>query len=510
MKDSFYITTPIYYVNDRPHIGHIYTTVLADVFARTHRLLGKDVFFLTGTDEHGQKVQDAAAARGLEPIAHCDEMVEQFREVWKDLNISHDDFIRTTEPRHREVVRRVMADLHDRGEIYAGDYEGWYCKHCERYWTEKDLIEGNCPNPDCLRPVKVLSEKNYFFRQGKRREWLIRHIQEHPEFILPETRRNEVLGFLSNPLGDLCISRPKARLSWGISLPFDEEYVTYVWFDALLNYLTGVGFGVDGDFEKWWPASVHLIGKDIVTTHCVYWPIMLEAMGVPLPKTVLAHGWWTQGGEKVSKSKGGVIDPRPLIEMMGVDAFRTVLLREMTVGADASYSEEGLSVRYNADLANDLGNLQYRTLSMVKKFLGGKVPRPCPGGGIQEKAETLLAESPRLVESYAFNRLLDLIWDLIREGNRSIDRSSPWRLAKEKKTEELARALYPVCEGVRIVFLYLSPFLPVAAGLARSSLGLRGDWGRLPDEGRWGGLPEGSPVEAGRPLFPRLDLSKGS
>ncbi|MCZ6690067.1 MAG: methionine--tRNA ligase [Planctomycetota bacterium] len=505
MAQNYYITTPIYYVNDRPHIGHIYTTILADVFARSHRLLGDDVFFLTGTDEHGQKVQDAAEARGLEPIQHADEMVVQFQEIWKDLDISNDEFIRTTEARHTSVVSEVLSDLYDRGEIYVGEYEGWYCKHCERFWTKKDLVEGNCPNPDCQRPVSVISEKNYFFRMGKRRDWLIDHIRKNENFILPASRRNEVLGFLDGPLGDLCISRSRKRLSWGIPLPFDEDYVTYVWFDALLNYVSGVGYRRDDAFEKWWPASLHLIGKDIVTTHCVYWPTMLEAMGLPLPKSILAHGWWTQGGEKVSKSKGGAIDPRPLIEKIGLDAFRTVLLREMIIGADAGYSEERLVARYHSDLANDLGNLHYRTLSMIEKFLGGKVPKPGPGGSLQEKAESLKKDCRSLVESYSFNDLLDRVFDLVREGNRVIDREQPWRLAREEKTEELERVLYGVAEAVRIAFLYLSPLQPTTAAKARSTLGLDGTWGKLDEEGKWGGLRAGSEVRIGKPLFPRLE-----
>ncbi|MCZ6601753.1 MAG: methionine--tRNA ligase [Planctomycetota bacterium] len=505
MAQNYYITTPIYYVNDRPHIGHIYTTILADVFARSHRLLGDDVFYLTGTDEHGQKVQDAAEARGLEPIQHADEMVVQFQEIWKDLHISNDDFIRTTEPRHTSVVSEVLSDLYDRGEIYAGEYEGWYCKHCERFWTKKDLVEGNCPNADCLRPVSVISEKNYFFRMGKRRDWLIDHIRKNENFILPASRRNEVLGFLDGPLGDLCISRPKTRLSWGIPLPFDEDYVTYVWFDALLNYVSAVGHRRHDSFEKWWPASLHLIGKDIVTTHCVYWPTMLEAMGLPLPKSILAHGWWTYRGDKVSKSKGGAIDPRPLIENIGLDAFRTVLLREMVIGADADYSEERLVARYHSDLANDLGNLHYRTLSMIQKFLGGKAPKPGPGGPLQEKAESLKKDYRSLVESYSFNDLLDRVFDLVREGNREIDRGQPWRLAREKKTEEVGRVLYGVAEAVRLAFLYLSPLQPTTAAEARRTLGLDGTWGKLDEEGQWGGLPAGSEVRVGKPLFPRLE-----
>ena len=377
--EKFYVTTPIYYVNDKPHIGHAYTTVLADVLAGYHRLSGHETYFLTGTDEHGQKVQDSAAKSNMLPQQYCDQYAERFRETWEQLNIKNDDFIRTTQPRHQKIVTEILQKVFDsktsdgRPLIYAADYEGWYCKFEERYWTEKDLVEGNCP--DCNRPVQKLSEKNYFFRMSYYQDWLIDYIKTHPEFILPDFRANEVLGFLKQPLGDLCISRPKSRLSWGIELPFDKDYVCYVWFDALINYISAIGYDPkSGEFAKdFWPA-VHMIGKDILTTHAVYWPCMLKAIGVELPKTIFAHGYWVQEGAKMSKSLGNVINPLDLKDKYGVDAFRYYVIREMTLGQDSSYSEESFIQRYNSELANDLGNLLSRVIKMIDSYCDGKIP----------------------------------------------------------------------------------------------------------------------------------------
>lgn len=361
--ENFYVTTPIYYVNDKPHIGHAYTTVLADVLARYHRSLGDETFFLTGTDEHGQKVEKAAAARHLDPKAHCDEMVLRFQSLWERLGITNDRYIRTTEEFHKRVVRQILQELFDRGEIYKAEYTGWYCVGCERFFTEKDLVDGKCP--DCGREVSAIVESNYFFRMSSYREWLIEYIETHPDFIQPSFRANETLGFLRKGLGDLCISRPKSRLSWGIELPFDPDYVCYVWFDALINYISGVGYlQDDAMFEKWWPASYHLIGKDILTTHSVYWPTMLKAIGLPMPKTIFAHGWWLTGSTKMSKSLGNVINPMDMVDRCGVDAFRYFLMAEMSPGNDANFTEESFVARYNSDLANDLGNLLSRVLKM--------------------------------------------------------------------------------------------------------------------------------------------------
>ncbi|HEX7343136.1 MAG TPA: class I tRNA ligase family protein, partial [bacterium] len=393
MKKKFFITTPIYYVNDEPHIGHTYSTVIADVLARYHRLFGDQVFFLTGTDEHGQKVVEAAAQAGRSPREHCDLMVQRYQAVWEKLEISHDDFIRTTEERHIRPVQDILRKLWDIGEIYAAEYEGWYCVPEERFWTEKDLVEGNCPS--CGREVRRLSEKNYFFRMGKYQPWLIEYIKGHPRFILPESRRNEILGFLAQPLGDLCISRPKERLSWGVPIPFDDQYVTYVWFDALLNYVTAPA-SRGGD---WWPASIHLIGKDILTTHSVYWPTMLKATGLDLPETIFGHGWWLFEDAKMSKSLGNVVKPLSMADKYGVDAFRFFLVREMSLGMDASFSEAALVNRYNSELANDLGNLYSRLLKLLKTYSDGRIPKAADAndetGSL--KAEPLWPKVRRLV-----------------------------------------------------------------------------------------------------------------
>ncbi|HKL20584.1 MAG TPA: methionine--tRNA ligase, partial [Tichowtungia sp.] len=374
MDQKYYVTTPIYYVNDKPHIGHAYTTILADVLANYHRLLGTPTFFLTGTDEHGQKVQQAADANGISAQAQCDQTVLRFQELWKRLEISNDDFIRTTEPRHKKIVQEVLQELYDKDEIYRAEYEGWYCVGCERFFTEKDLVDGNCP--ECGRKVDAIVESNYFFRMSSYQQWLIEYIETHPEFIQPDFRANETLGFLkNNELQDLCISRPKSRLEWGIELPFDADFVTYVWFDALLNYITAIGYKSDDEkFKKWWPVNHHLIGKDILTTHTVYWPTMLKAMDVEMPKTIFAHGWWLTGRTKMSKSLGNVVNPMEMIDRYGVDAFRYFLIAEMTLGQDASFTEEAFVRRYNSDLANDLGNLLSRTASMLGRYTRGVFP----------------------------------------------------------------------------------------------------------------------------------------
>ena len=371
---TFYITTPIYYVNDVPHIGHAYTTVAADVLARYWRLRGRDVFFLTGLDEHGQKVQQAAAKAGIDPQAHCDKLAPQFQALWKRLNISNDAFIRTTDAQHKSVVQQYLKQLYDNGLIYKDSYTGWYCTFDERFWTEKDVTDGLCP--DCKRPVEKLSEHNYFFKMGQYQDRLIEHIEQHPNYIRPESRRNEVLGFLTTQkLGDLSISRPKSRLSWGIELPFDKDYVTYVWFDALVNYISALEYlRPTPSQEHYWPASVHLVGKDILTTHAVYWSTMLMALDMKLPETIFAHGWWTVDGEKMSKSRGNVVDPNKMIDEFGADAFRYFLLREVPFGQDGDFSRDALSRRVNSELANGIGNLLSRTLTMIERFSNGTIP----------------------------------------------------------------------------------------------------------------------------------------
>ena len=511
--DHFYVTTPIYYVNDKPHIGHAYTTILADVLSRYHRLLGEPTFFLTGTDEHGQKVQEAAVRNGMTPIEQCDQTVVRFQELWKKLEITHDDFIRTTEERHKSVVRGIMQDLFDRGEIYAADYEGWYCVPCERFYMEKDLVEGKCR--ECARPVQKLVEKNYFFRMSTYQAWLIAYIESHPEFIQPAHRRQETLGFLRQPLNDLCVSRPKSRLAWGIELPFDANYVTYVWFDALINYISGVGYGVDPErFKKWWPVSYHLIGKDILTTHTVYWPIMLKAIGVEMPRSVFAHGWWLVGRDKMSKSLGNVVNPMEMIERYGVDPFRYFLMAEMSLGQDASFTEEAFITRYNADLANDLGNLGSRVIKMAHRFLGGQFAETAAPGPEEEAlvAATLGAVKNMKVHLNAMQleRGIGEVLAAVREGNRYFDQMAPWKLAKQEDLTPLRRVLYNAAECLYIVSGLLYPVMPEKMATLRASLGLAPDEiaPRMDALSHWGGLPVGRPLTDVPPLFPRIDTKK--
>ncbi|MBE6380882.1 MAG: methionine--tRNA ligase [Lentisphaerae bacterium] len=475
MDKKFYVTTPIYYVNDKPHIGHAYTTILADVLARFHRSAGDKTFFLTGTDEHGQKVQRAAEKNNLGCQQHCDETVVRFQELWKTLGMTHDRFIRTTDAFHKEVVQKVLQDLFDRDLIYKAEYTGWYCVGCERFFTEKDLVDGKCP--DCGRDVNEIVESNYFFRMSKYQDWLIKYIEEHPDFILPKFRANETLGFLRRPLEDLCISRPKSRLAWGIELPFDKDYVCYVWFDALLNYVSGVGYlQNEEDFKKWWPASCQLIGKDILTTHTVYWPTMLKAMDLPLPKTIFAHGWWLTGKTKMSKSLGNVVNPMDMIQRCGVDAFRYFLLAEMSPGSDASFTEEAFINRYNTDLANDLGNLASRALKMAVRNCNGVIPRP---GNMQSEDTALLAMADaalvKMEESLA-NLALDkgiaAVLDVVRAGNRYFDAAAPWTLAKNGETERLNTVIYTVAEAMRRVAVLLDPVMPGKMKELRDMLGM--------------------------------------
>jgi methionyl-tRNA synthetase len=474
MPDKFFLTTPIYYVNDEPHLGHAYTTVIADVLSRYHRLFGDRVFFLTGTDEHGQKVAEAAAKAGLNPQEHCDVMVKRYLTVWDKLEISYDDFIRTTEDRHTKRVQDVLQRLWDRGEIYEAEYEGWYCVPEERFWTEKDLVEGKCPS--CGREVSRLSEKNYFFKMGQYQDWLIEYIKTHPRFILPETRRNEILGFLSKPLGDLCISRPKERLAWGIPIPFAPDFVTYVWFDALLNYITAPQ-SKGGD---WWPATVHLIGKDILTTHGVYWPTMLKAAGLDLPETILSHGWWMFEDAKMSKSLGNVVKPLAMADKYGVDAFRFFLVREMSLGMDATFSEAALVNRYNSELANDLGNLFSRLIKLLHQFNQGKIPAEgLPGKAAELSAQPVWEKLRSLVNDYRLNAALDEIMTFVRSINKAVEDAAPWKSGKtdpegtnrflRSALEDLAAAscmLWPVMPGKMTELLTALGLDPCAAPLS--------------------------------------------
>ncbi len=513
MNPNFYITTPIYYVNDKPHIGHAYTTILADVLARYQRLMGENVYFLTGTDEHGQKVQKAADAQGMTPQQQCDSTVVRFQELWKRLEITNDDFIRTTESRHKEIVQKVLQDLFEQDLIYRDEYQGHYCVPCERFFTEKDLLEGNlCP--ECKRAVEPIIESNYFFRMSRYQDWLIDYIKTHPNFIQPAFRANETLGFLKQPLGDLCISRPKSRLSWGIELPFDTDYVCYVWFDALLNYISAIGYGSDDEkFKKWWPCAYHLIGKDILTTHTVYWPTMLKAMGLPMPESIFAHGWWLMGNDKMSKSLGNVVNPMDLCEKYGVDAFRYFLLSEMTLGQDASFTESTFITRFNSDLANDLGNFVSRVIKMIGKNFDNKIPAPAEITDIDiEFMDAVKSSVPALKESIASMRVdkgIAGMIEAIRAGNRYFDKTAPWTLAKNGDTARLGTVLYTAAEALRVVSIALTPLMPAKMRCLQIALGLPEDYTPvLEDAQAWGVLVPNTQTQDPGALFQRIDVKK--
>ena len=481
--------------------------MLGDVLARYGRLRGRDAFFLVGTDEHGQKVQDAARANGVDPRTQADRLVVRFREAWRGLRVEYDDFIRTTEERHRRVVVEVLQRLWDAGEIYLADYEGWYCVPDERFWTDKDVTDRRCP--DCGRAVEWLSEQNYFFRMGKHREWLIEHVETHPGFIVPENRRNEVLGYLRRPLGDLCISRPAARVGWGIPLPFDTGYVTYVWFDALLNYVTAAGYLSDAErFSELWPSVTHVIGKDILITHAVYWPTMLRAVGLPPPKTILAHAWWLIGGSKMSKSRGGVVKPLELAETYGVDALRFYLVTGIGAGRDADFDEEVLRARYRSELANDLGNLLHRLVDMIGRYCDGSVPGPGAASeadlALRRRFEGLPAAVFARVDALEVNRAALLAVEAVGSVNRYVEHAAPWAAAKEGRDGDVESVLYNAAEALRLASVLLWPVMPERTAELWRRLGW--DAPAALSEGlSWGGLAPGAPVASGEPLFPRLE-----
>ena len=498
--NTFYLTTPIYYVNDKPHIGHAYTTILADVLTRFHRKTGEDVFFLTGLDEHGQKVQQAAENRGVDPIDHCDEMAPRFLELWKKLHIQNDDFIRTTEKRHVAVVQKILQDVFDSGDIYEDEYEGLYSISEERFITEKEAESGD------FRDIKKIKEKNYFFKMSQYQQPLIDHINENPKFIQPEHRKNEVLGFLKKPLGDLCISRPKSRLNWGIELPFDSNYVTYVWFDALINYITAVGYNVDEDsFNKYWPANYHLIGKDILTTHSVYWPTMLMSAKLSLPLGIFAHGWWLSGESKMSKSLGNVIDPLGLIEEYGVDPVRYYLMREMVLGQDASFTMESFIKRYNSDLANDFGNLLSRISNLLKKFFDGKIPMDeddSPEGMIiKENRIKVVSDVWNHIESMQVNEAIETTLQYIRSVNKYMETMAPWKLAKSDN-DAAGKVLFTAAEALRISAVLLAPVMPNRTQIVLETFNATGS------SLEWGGLTPGKSLNKHDVLFPRIDVKK--
>ncbi|AHF05694.1 methionine--tRNA ligase [Desulfitobacterium metallireducens] len=509
---KYYITTPIFYPNASPHIGTAYTTVAADAFARYHRMNGDDVYFLTGTDENAQKIVRTAESKGMDPKSYVDGIVERFKSLWEELDISNDDFIRTTEERHHQVVKALFTKLHDQGDIYKSEYEGWYCTPCETFWPESKLIDGKCPNPDCGRDVELLKEESYFFRLSKYQDALLKHIQENPDFIQPASRRNEMIRFVEGGLEDLCVSR--TTFQWGIQVPFDPKHVVYVWLDALINYISALGYPDGKLYQKYWPADVHLMGKDIVRFHAVIWPIILIALGIPLPKKVYGHGWFlSKEGGKISKSRGNVQDSFELIRRYGSDAIRYFLLREMQVGADGTYSEDNLVDRLNSDLANDLGNFVSRSLAMIVKYREGLIPKVGEDTALEQELKALSQEVKAKVEERmeALDPAgaLENIWRLVARMNKYVDETAPWALAKQEDSQaRLDHVLHTFAEAIRIFAILCAPFMPKLPGKMLGFLGVDQALLRWEDATDWGIISEGTRVEKGQPLFPRVDVSQ--
>ena len=508
-KKTYYISTPIYYPSSNLHIGHTYCTVMADAMARFKRLAGYDVMFLTGTDEHGQKIQKVADEKGVTPQQHVDEIVEGIKELWKTMEISYDDFIRTTEPRHVKRVQEIFMKMYEKGDIYKGEYEGWYCTPCEAFWTETQIVDGKCP--DCGRPVEKAKESAYFFKLSKYQDRLIDLFENNPEFLQPDTRRNEMLNFAKQGLEDLCISR--SSFSWGIPVPIDEKHVIYVWLDALSNYITALGYPDDPEkYDKYWPADVHLVGKEIVRFHSIIWPAMLMSLDVPLPKKVLGHGWILLEGGKMSKSRGNIVDPVKLIERYGVDALKYFLLREYTFGQDGLYTNEVMLNRMNFDLANDLGNLVSRTVAMIEKYNGGTLPQAKSEGEFDADLKAIALGAAKKVEDYmdkfSFSQALEEIWIVIRRTNKYIDETMPWVLAKDDSTKDrLDTVLHNLAEAIRIVSVLIHPFMHSTSAKIRKQLGI---WYA---DVAWEDafvfdMMGGETVKKGDAIFPRLDVEK--